>query len=247
MLQDDAIQVVPADMENSGEERNVSFPDVIDVVIADSHSVVLCGLERILGSDQSIRVVQAAASIGELMLILGRCHCDVLICNYTFQGDSEPDGMHLISRIRRIYPDIKVVVISSCNDIVIVRHVLRLGISGFIWKGSADFGGLPRVVRDVSGGRFCIDSETTQAILKNMLDVDRPGAPFVSIRLTPRELEVVRLVAKGLGISEIAHLTNRSIKTVSTQKRKAMAKLGAKNNVELLNSLREINIMKYDE
>jgi two-component system capsular synthesis response regulator RcsB len=165
---------------------------------------------------------------------------DVLITDYSFEGDSAPDGMHLLERLRRMYPMLKIVLLTAHDDIVVVRQAMRLGVLGFISKSSGAFSELPMVVRSIIAGEKYLDPTTSKVMLEYML-VNSPGSQtLMEANLTKRELEVIRLFVSGKTVTEIAELTDRSLKTISTQKKKAMIKLGAHNDVELINAFNRL-------
>jgi two-component system capsular synthesis response regulator RcsB len=212
----------------------------IRVIVADDHPVVTIGIGDVLRREPHIQLIATTLTIADLLETLRQTPCDVLITDYSFEGDSEPDGMHLLERLRRLYPGLKIVLLTAHDDIVVVRQAMKLGVLGFISKSSAAFSELPQVLRNVMAGEKYLDPTTSKVLLEHMLD-NIPGAqPLAEIKLSKRELEVVRLFVSGKTVTEIAELTARSLKTISTQKSKAMIKLGAHNDVELINAFRSI-------
>jgi two-component system capsular synthesis response regulator RcsB len=208
----------------------------IKVVVADDHPVVIIGITDVLKREPNIQLLSAAPTIEELFETLRHTPCDVLITDYSFEGDSEPDGMYMLERVRRTYPMLKIVLLTAHDDIVVVRHALKLGVLGFISKSSDAFSDLSKVLHSVMAGERYLDPATSKALLEHMLE-NAPGTQALAeVSLSKRELEVVRLFVSGKTVTEIAELTARSLKTVSTQKSRAMIKLGAHNDVELINA-----------
>ncbi|MEX1843608.1 response regulator transcription factor [Enterobacter cloacae] len=203
----------------------------IRVIIADDHTVVQFGVAKLLEAEPDIRVVGLAGTVGGLFKILKSTPCEVLICDYSFYKDPEPDGMALLEKIRRYYPGVNIILLSSYDSVVIVREMLQIGVMGFISKAIQDTQ-LPVAIRKVMNGEQYIDPKTSQELIKYMLEAPTGNKSGVSI-LSPRETEVVRLFIRGMTVTEIAQYTNRSLKTISTQKKKAMDKLGVKSDSEL--------------
>ncbi|WP_211465556.1 response regulator transcription factor [Collimonas silvisoli] len=215
-------------------------PDAIKVVVADDHPVVVIGISDVLKGEPDIQLLSAALTITELFETLRQISCDVLITDYSFDDDNEPDGMHLLERVRRMYPLLKIVLLTAHDDIVVVRQAMKLGVLGFISKRSGAFTGLPTVIRSVMAGEKYLDPATSKLLLEYMLENNPGSQALTEVNLSKRELEVVRLFVSGKTVTEIANLTDRSLKTISTQKSKAMVKLGAHNDVELINAFNRI-------
>lgn len=76
----------------------------INVIVADDHPVVVLGICKALEDAPDLHLVAAATSITELRLALSQAPCDVLICDYSFENDGQPDGLQLLERIRREFP-----------------------------------------------------------------------------------------------------------------------------------------------
>jgi two-component system capsular synthesis response regulator RcsB len=210
------------------------------LIVADDHPVVALGISKVLEGYPRIQLVETAATVSELLEALRSKACDVLICDYSFSNDSEPDGMQLLERIRVMYPDVKIVVLTANDSLAVVRRAMNLRVAGFVSKLSPDFSALPDVIERVMKGEQYLDSHTSKLVIQRMLDSEDGSRAQVALRLTARELEVVRLFASNMSVTDIAKATNRSLKTISTQKNKAMSKLGASNDVELVNAFRQL-------
>ncbi|WP_169708827.1 response regulator transcription factor [Trinickia terrae] len=211
-----------------------------NVVVADDHPVVAMGIGKVLEGRPDIRLVAAAASISELLETLQTKPCDILICDYSFAGDIEPDGMQLLERVRGLYPGLKIVVLTVNDSLAVVRRIMSLRVAGFVSKSSRDFHALPEVIERVMRGERYIDSHTSKMVVQRMLDSEDTSRAQASAQLTAREMEVVRMFASNMSVTDIAKHTNRSLKTISTQKSKAMIKLGASNDIELVNAFKQL-------
>lgn len=210
------------------------------VVVADDHLVVVMGITKVLESEPDVYSVATATSISGLMQVLQEAPCDVLVCDYSFDGDTEPDGLQLLERIRRLYPGVKIILLTAHDDVMIVQQALRLGVVGFLSKVSDEFASLSSVIDSILAGKIYLDPKTSEQMVRHMVaNQTSDGSPSAA-GLSPREMEVLRLFARGMTVTEIAQYTNRSLKTISTQKKSAMNKLGVRNDVELLNAFRQL-------
>jgi two-component system capsular synthesis response regulator RcsB len=211
-----------------------------NIVVADDHPVVVLGISKMLDDAKDFHLVAAASTISELFASLAQVKCDILICDYSFENDEEPDGLLLLERIRRLYPDIKIILLTSHDDLVIVQRALQLGIAGFLSKSSGDFTDLPSVTARVLRGERYLDPSTSKMLVQHMVSNNLTTQSLSTTQLTARELEVLRMFARGMSVTDIAQHTDRSVKTISTQKKKAMLKLGAENDVELINAFNKL-------
>lgn len=201
----------------------------IRVVIADDHLIVAEGVKAILSAEPDIHIVGVAVTISELMTCLESNACDVLVCDYSFESDNEPDGLNLFKRLKRRFPDVAIIVLTAHQEIAsFVRRVMDTGVSGFLRKSSDEIVRLPLIVRNVRAGGKFMDPATTA----EMLQSGNQGITSIEA-LSERELEVFRLLGRGMSVTEIAVHTSRSVKTVSAQKLKAMHKLGAQSDADL--------------
>lgn len=197
----------------------------IRVAIADDHQLVREGLKRILASDSEIVVTYEVASGIDLISQLNEHACDVLLLDISMPGS----GIELITTLRERMPALQVLVVSMHNDVQIVRRALQAGASGYIDKScSTDV--LVSAIRTVAGGERFIDPCLINALIFESEPLQLPPHQ----QLSPREYEVLRLIAAGHSGSAIAELLFLSPKTVSTHKKRMMQKLNAANNSALI-------------
>ena len=208
----------------------------INIIIADDHPVVVMGVSKMIDELDGIRVVATVTNISQLFECLSKVCCDILVCDYSFENDKEPDGLLLLGRVRRLYPEVKIILLTAHDDLVIVQRAVKAGISGFLSKASNDMSLISSVIARVHNGEKYLDPLTSKAMLEHMMSGDLLLPNLLTTNLTARELEVVRMFSRGMSVTDIAHYTDRSIKTISTQKKQAMLKLGACNDLELVNA-----------
>lgn len=144
----------------------------------------------------------------------------------------------MIGMIRRRYPDLPVLMLSVSNNLAILRMVLDSGVLGLVDKSSS-MDELPQAIQAVYRGQRYISRSLRERVEAagswRMREGD--GKP-----LSPREVEVLRLLGTGMTVKEISLQLHKSVSTISRQKGDAMLKLGLKGDAELFDYLRDGNI-----
>jgi len=211
------------------------------IIIADDHPVVRIGARSVIEASGIGEVVAEASSPQVLMAALANYECDVLVTDYSMPdanlpatSPSLPDGFAMINMIRRHYPALPILMLSVSSNLAILRMVREAGVLGLVDKGSP-MEELPTAIRVVHRGQRYI-SQSLQG------RVEAAGSTTIeeseSRRLSPREIEVLRLLGEGKAVKEIAELLHRSASTISRQKGDAMLKLGLKSDAALFDYLR---------
>ncbi len=200
---------------------------MIRVLIADDHAIVREGLKQVLSGAQGLAVVGEAADGHEVMEQVRKGGWDVLVLDMNMPG---PSGVDLIKRIKAHKPDAKVLVLSMHGEDQFALHTLRAGASGYLTKGSSPEVIAGAIRRIADGGRHI--SRALAEVLAFELDPFRDKAPHE--RLSERETQVLRMLAGGKSVADIAEQLCLSANTISTHKHRLMRKLGVANNAELL-------------
>ena len=200
------------------------------VVIADDHPGMVAGVEHSLSSVGTLRLAGTANNSTELLRLLDTDCCDVLVCDYSMPGSEHGDGIALFSLIQRRYPAVKLVVMTMLDNPAVLGALRNQGISCVVSKSDAVSHLIPAIHAAATGGTYY--SPAIEKIARS-LEMNRRGKGM-SESLSKRELEVLRLYASGLTVNEIAERLSRSKKTISTQKARAMQKLGIERDVDLL-------------
>jgi DNA-binding NarL/FixJ family response regulator len=197
---------------------------LIRIVIADDHQLVREGLKRIVATDSDIAVVGEYASGDELLRAV--LDCDVVLTDMSMPGCSD---VALIDGLRERYPELPILVVSMHNDVQIVRRALQSGATGYVDKGcSTDV--LITAIRAVAANRRFIDPCLVDVLIQEPLPT-----PAESHRLlSPREMQILRLIAGGYSGGDIAGQLHLSPKTVSTHKKRLMHKLNVSSVAALV-------------
>jgi two-component system capsular synthesis response regulator RcsB len=206
---------------------------MLNIIIADDHPVVRIGARATIENSGVGVVAAEATTVDELLDILATRDCDVLVTDLSMPGLRHADGYAMVERICRNHPDLPVLVLSMSCNVNILRMVMATGVRGLLDK-AASMAELPIAIQSVHKGGTYISSSlrrlTSEAGAQRMLG-------FGAKPLSPREVEVLRLLARGLRVKEIALKLNRGITTISKQKSDALRKLGIRNDAELFDFL----------
>ncbi|MGF6087825.1 response regulator [Pseudomonas sp. 18173] len=201
------------------------------VVIADDHSVVRIGLRMLISASRQCEIVGEADGADSLMNLLAETPCDLLITDFAMPGGQHADGLKMLSTIQRRYPKLPIILVTMFSSVTTARAALALRVSGIVAKADSATE-LLLAINAVSDGRRYL-SERLRTMLANT------SSQLHESRLSAREHEVVRLLASGMTVSEIANHFNRSVSTISKQKNMAMLRLGISTDVDLFSYARD--------
>lgn len=198
-------------------------------MVADDHVIVRMGLLELFRDIGDISVAGMVGSGEELLKRLGDASnlLDLLLLDISMPGVS---GVELILRIRSMRPTLPILILSMHDEPHVVRRVLQAGASGFVTKGSSEDILVTAIRKVAQGGRF-VDSAVIEQI---MFDTPSQKELMAHACLSPRELQILKRLARGRNLAEIASEYFISDKTVSTHKARLMRKMGFKNNAELV-------------
>ena len=200
---------------------------MIRIVLADDHAIVREGLKRIVADVPDFSVVgEAADGAGVLQAVRG-LEFDVLVLDLSMPGRS---GMELIKLVKAEQPKLRILVLSMHQETQYAVRAIKSGASGYLTKESAP-AQLEQAIRKIAGGGAYISTEVAEQLALGAMP-DAAAAPHES--LSDREFEVLRQLAGGASVTEIAAALKLSVKTVSTHKANGMAKMGLANQSELV-------------
>ncbi|MBR8402683.1 MULTISPECIES: LuxR C-terminal-related transcriptional regulator [Burkholderia cepacia complex] len=202
----------------------------IGVVLADDHPGMIAGVVHELASVNTIELRGHVSNSTELVELLESTPCDVLVSDYAMPTGKYGDGITLFGFITRRFPDLKLVVLTMLDNPAILGSLDDIGVRAIVSKSDAVAHLIPAIHAAYTGGKY--HSPTVVAVLKERTaqraNAEAPPA------LSPREMEVVRLFVSGMRVDDIAERLNRSKKTISTQKARAMEKLGFTSDTDLV-------------
>ncbi|MEJ2795748.1 response regulator transcription factor [Iodobacter sp. LRB] len=211
----------------------------IDIIIADDHPAVLLGVIASLGDAPSIRVQGCASNSTQIAQLLELHDCSVLVSDYSMPGGAYGDGSSMLSALKRRYPKLGIVVMTSVNSSLVLRSLLSQGVRCIVSK-SDDLSHLaPAIHAAYSGG-----SHFSTTVARVLSEINAETASFDRVPvLTDREVEVVRLFVGGMSVNEIAAHLHRSKQTISSQKNSAMRKLNTERDGDLFKYAVEVGLV----
>jgi DNA-binding NarL/FixJ family response regulator len=200
----------------------------IRIVLADDHAIVREGLKRIVGEVGDLQVVGEAADGGEVMQRVRELDFEVLVLDLSMPGRS---GMELIKHVKAEKPRLRILVLSMHQETQYAVRAIKSGASGYLTKESAP-AQLEQALRKIAGGGAYISAEVAEQLALGAMPGGAPSAPHEV--LSDREFEVLRRLAAGESVSDVAAALNLSVKTVSSHKANLMAKLDLQNPTDLV-------------
>lgn len=200
----------------------------LNAVVVDDHSLVLEGLKSLLGGLPAIRHIEAVRTGHELLEKMARQTFDIYLLDVELP---DMDGLALVDAIRRQQPQAKIVVNTMHEEIWTIRRLAEARVDGVVFKTS-DPGHVLRAVTAATAGEkyFCPKFEK----LLHKMDRTENGTAAAAETPSPRELDVLRAMAKGYSTVEISHLLFISENTVETHRKNLMQKFGARNATDLV-------------
>ncbi|MEB0044375.1 MULTISPECIES: response regulator transcription factor [unclassified Pseudomonas] len=200
---------------------------MLRVIIADDHPLVRIGQRVVIEANGRCSVVGEADGPDQLLSLMQAMACDVLVTDFAMPGNRQADGYGLLSLLERLYPQVPVILVTMMANVSILRASFAHGAKAIVAK-SASARELPLAIRAVSEGKTFI-SECLRLQLVEAGTGDQSRVP----QLSGKEREVVRMLASGMTVSQIAARVNRSISTISKQKCTAMNRLCISTDVDL--------------
>ena len=202
----------------------------IRIMLVDDHEVVRAGCRGLLDKQPDLEVVAEASDGREAVEIAARTDLDLIVMDVAMAG---LNGTEATRRIIADCPEVRVLALSMHPSQRVVNEILRAGASGYLLKSCA-LEDLVRAVRIVHSGRTYLSPEIAGALVDELVrssasQEDKPGAAV----LTPREREVLQLVAEGKSSKEIAATLYVSKKTVDTHRQHIMERLDLRTVAEL--------------
>lgn len=199
---------------------------MIRILIVDDHAMFREGLKQILAKHSDMRVVDEAGSSQEAMEKILRHKLDVVLLDISLPGRS---GADLLTEIRKEKPELPLLVLSMHPEDQYAVRMMKAGASGYVTKESAAEELITAIRKVAVGGRY-ISSKLAEEMAV-ALDINTPKLPHQL--LSNREFEVMRLLASGKSLKEIADELFLSEKTITTYRARVLEKMKLRNNVEL--------------
>lgn len=199
------------------------------ILLADDHEMLRRGLRAILTEQPGWEICGEAADGRQAVDLARKLHPDVIVMDMAMP---ELNGLEATRQIRRVWPKAEILVLTSDESETLVREVLAAGARGYVLKNDVSRV-LVQAVESLSQHRPYFTSQVAEVLLKDFGREKK--APEAAVDpLTPREREVVQLVAEGRSTKEVAEVLHISVKTAENHRMNSMRKLKVKSATELV-------------
>ncbi len=200
---------------------------MIRILIADDHPIVRRGVKQLLAEEPDFTVLGEARDAPEVLQLARQHEWDVLVLDLNMPGRS---GLELLHEVKERWPKRAVLVLSMYPEDQFAVRVLKAGAAGYLNKESAPEELVKAIRKIQSGGKY-----VSPFLAEHMARILEQGAEGPShAALTDREFQVLRLLASGLTVSQIADQLALSVKTISTYRTRLLEKMNLHNNAELM-------------
>lgn len=200
------------------------------LLLVDDHPVLREGLKALLLAEPDLNVVAEADDGPSALMMIDEVRPDLVLMDVSLPGLS---GADTTLAIKRSHPDVKVLALSVHEELAFARMLLDAGASGYALKRTA-CDELVRAVRLVASGEMYVDPLLAGQLLRTGQRKATPTIGIPSVGLSEREAEVVRLLAQGLTMKEMADRLSLSPRTLETYRSRAMDKLQLKNRADIV-------------
>ncbi|QHE72926.1 response regulator [Rhodococcus sp. WAY2] len=199
------------------------------ILLADDHAMVRSGLRMILDAEPDLQVVVEAANGYEAIGALDDTLVDLAILDIAMPRMT---GLQAAREINRSHPQVRILILSMYDNEQYFFEALKAGASGYVLKSVADRDLLEACRATLRGEPFLYPGAVT-ALIRDYLHRDRTGESLPATILTPREEEILKLIAEGDTTREIAHTLSISAKTVDRHRANILQKLGLRDRLAL--------------
>lgn len=200
----------------------------INLLIADDHTMFLQGIVSLLEQESEIDIVGKANNGIEALNIIKQEAIDLIILDISMP---EMDGIELSKILKKEYPEIKILVLSTHSNVNIISRLIRIGVNGYLLK-NAEKSELLEAIYSIIEGNNYFSEETEEKYLANQFKIEKQVSTLTE--LSSREKEILVLIAHEYNTAEIAEKTFISLNTVNTHRRNLLSKLNAKNTAGLV-------------
>jgi DNA-binding NarL/FixJ family response regulator len=191
------------------------------VMVVDDHTLVRAGIRMLLSTIANVEVVAEASDGSEAVAEIARHHPDVVLMDLSMK---EVGGLEATARIKAEHPDTRILILSMHANEEYVLQALRAGASGYLLKEAAT-AELEIALGAVSNGEIYLSPPVSRAVVDGYINRTAGGEPGAEDGLTPRQRQILQLIAQGLGTKEIAYKLDVSVKTVETHRVMLMERL----------------------
>jgi two-component system, NarL family, response regulator DegU len=198
----------------------------IDVIITDDHKLFRLGIRSILTDFDFVENIYEAGSGKELIEILSGINKipEIILLDLKMP---EMDGMEATEKIKKLYPDIKIIILTMEDDEQVILHAISEGVNGYLMK-NAEPDELEKAIKMLITNEYYFSDNITSLILRS-IQYKKKNEPKESCDLSDREIEILKMICNELTAVEIADILLLSVRTVEGYKGKLLEKTKSKN------------------
>jgi DNA-binding NarL/FixJ family response regulator len=211
------------------------------IIIADDHAMIRNGVRALLSKNKDWIVVSEANNGAETLAMYAKHKPDLVILDISM-GDMS--GMEVTEKILSCDANAKVLILSMYDDEDYISKCIESGVKGYVVKNESG-NELEYAVKTVLNGQTYFSQHVQQVIFQKFSShVGKPKVVEPDLKLTTREIEIIKLISEGLTSHEMAEKLFISPRTVETHRANLIKKTGVKNSVELIRKMEKIGIIK---
>ena len=199
---------------------------MLNILVADDHTIVREGLKQILSGVPDIIVAGEASDGNQALNQVYNGDYDLVLLDIAMPGIS---GLDVLKQLKTEKPDLPILMLSMYPEEQYAVRTLKAGASGYLTKESAPEELIAAIRKVCAGGKYVTSSLAEKLALYLKADFEKPAHEHLS----DREYQVVLMIASGKTVSQIATELSLSVKTISTNRSRALSKMGMKTNAEL--------------
>jgi DNA-binding NarL/FixJ family response regulator len=211
---------------------------MLSILIADDHFLVRKGLRQLLEENLPLAGLEEAEDGIQALEKARKRHFDLIILDYSMPGK---EGLDLVRDMKDLDPTTHILILSILPEEQYALRAFRLGASGCVNK-AIDPGELVAAVKTVIAGHRYLSPKASEVLLEGMAT----GSEEPHARLSDREFQILKLLALGKSVGEIAEMLSLSVKTVSTYRSRVLEKMNLENNAQLMNYAFKKGLVGYD-
>lgn len=209
----------------------------VSVLIADDHAIVRTGLRALVESDPSLVLVGEASGGYEAIQLVEELHPDILVLDISMP---DLDGISVLKQLKTKKSDLRILMLTIHEDKALLRESIKLGAAGYVIKQVAEKE-LLLAIKIIRRGDMYIDPSMQSTLIE--IDEKLNTSQYSVDVLTPREIEVLKLIVSGYTNRQVGEELNISVRTAEAHRANLTEKLGIKNRVELVRYARENNLI----
>ncbi len=200
----------------------------IKILLVEDHAIVREGIKGLISQQEDIKVVAECADAEETLTVLQTVTPDLILCDINLP---DMDGIDLIVQIKKKYPSIKIIILSSHTEEYFVLKALEVNADGYLHKNILKKE-LVESIKKVCKGEKYFSQAVSQTIINNMFHKKTSSQSITTF--TQREKEILKLITEGMSNKAIADKLFISVKTVETHRTNLLKKAEVKNTAELV-------------